>query len=78
MLAELVVVVHTGVKGMLASRNILVVDGVAILVLGKLFLCVGIRQTGAHTVVPLGLRSNLASAHVVVVEVGVGQIGQAV
>ena len=78
MFTELVVVVYSGVKGVLACRNILVVDGVAFLVLGKLLLGVGIRKACAHAVAPFGLCANLASTHAVVVKVSIGQIGQLV
>ena len=63
---------------MLASRNILVVDGIAILVFRQLLLGVSIGQPRTKAVVPLCLSTYLATTHAIVVEVGVWQVGQPV
>ncbi len=61
---------------MLAGRDVLVVDDVAILILGQLFLGIGIRYAGTQPIVPLCLSTKFASPYSVVVEIGVRQIGK--
>ena len=70
------VVIHAGIEGMLTSRNILVVDGVAILILRQLLLGIGIGEAGRKTVVPSCLHAYLSSTHAVGIQIGVRQIRQ--
>ena len=61
---------------MFTSRNILVVDGISILILRQLLLGLGIGEAGRKSVVPSCLYANVSSTHAVRIQIGVGQIRQ--
>ena len=72
------IVVETDVHGVLAGGDILVVDGVAVLVLCQLFVGVGVSKACRQTVVPSSLDSQLAATNTILAEIGIGEVRQLV
>ena len=72
------IVVQTDVHGVLAGWNVLVVDGVAVLVLCQLFVGVGVCEACRQTVVPSSLSSQLAATNTILAKIGIREVWQLV
>ena len=68
-LCEVMIVVETDVYGVLAGWDVLVVDGVAVLVLRQLFVGVGVSEACRQTVVPSSLGSQFAATNTILAEI---------
>ena len=72
------VVVDAHIHRVSTCGNILVVDGVALLVCGKLLFGISISQSRRHAIAPTSLGPYFATPNAIVVQVGIGKIRQAV
>ena len=77
-LCEVMIVVQTDVHGVLAGWNVLIVDGVAVLVLCQLFVGVGVCEACRQTVVPSSLSSQLAATNTILAKIGIREVWQLV
>ena len=64
------------VERMCTRRNVLVVDGITVVVGGQLLLGIGVGEASREAVVPSGVEAQFTTVHLEVGEVDVGQVGQ--